>query len=249
MGTLGGIILLVILFIVISRSQNPPSNPTTDATVIAQITHVSPSVIDAVGTGGTAVPLTRGSGTVLTGTNGKPEVLYVGAEWCPYCAAERWALVVALSHFGTFTGLHFTTSSSSDVYPDTRTLSFSGSTYSSSTINFSAVETEDRNRNPLQSPGSQEQQLMNTYDPNGYIPFIDIANAYSETGQGVSPAVLQGKSWQQIASALSDPNSPITKAIIGNANWLTAAICRLPGTGGASVCSSSTIKQIAAQLP
>ena len=44
----------------------------------------------------TGAPLTSG---------GKPEMLYIGAEYCPYCAAERWAMIVALSRFGTFSGL------------------------------------------------------------------------------------------------------------------------------------------------
>jgi Domain of unknown function (DUF929) len=37
--------------------------------------------------------------------SGKPEVLYTGAGFCPYCAAVRWPLIVALSRFGTFSGL------------------------------------------------------------------------------------------------------------------------------------------------
>ena len=251
-GTLGGLVLVVVIFSLISRSQSPPGahpEATADPTVVAKITHVNQAVIDSVGTGGASNPLTRGSTTVLTGPNGKPEVIYVGAEWCPYCAAERWAIIVALSHFGTFSGLRFTTSSSSDVFPETRTLSFAGSSYSSSYIDFAPVETQDRNRNPLQTPTAQEQQVMQTYDPDSFIPFIDIANQYTVTGQGVSPDPLQGKSWQLIAAALSDANSPITRAIIGNANYLTAAICKLPGTSTAPVCASSTIKQIAAQLP
>ena len=40
--------------------------------------------------------------------DGKPEVLYVGAEYCPFCAAERWPVVVALSRFGTWSGLSAT---------------------------------------------------------------------------------------------------------------------------------------------
>ena len=43
--------------------------------------------------------------TALT-SNGKPEILYIGAEFCPYCAAERWAIAVALSRFGTLSPLH-----------------------------------------------------------------------------------------------------------------------------------------------
>ena len=34
-----------------------------------------------------------------------PEVLYLGAEYCPYCAAQRWTTIIALSRFGTWSGL------------------------------------------------------------------------------------------------------------------------------------------------
>ena len=47
-------------------------------------------------------------------------MLYIGAEFCPYCAAMRWSMAVALSRFGTFTPLHGIHSSSTDVDPSTR---------------------------------------------------------------------------------------------------------------------------------
>jgi hypothetical protein len=31
-------------------------------------------------------------------------VFFLGAQFCPFCAAERWALVGALERFGTLTG-------------------------------------------------------------------------------------------------------------------------------------------------
>ena len=33
---------------------------------------------------------------LLTNSAGKPEIVFVGAEYCPYCAAERWPIVMAL---------------------------------------------------------------------------------------------------------------------------------------------------------
>jgi thiol-disulfide isomerase/thioredoxin len=250
-GTLAGIVVLVVGFILISRSQSPPSpNPTADPTVIAEVTHVSNAVSDAVGTGGAANPLTRTTtGTLLTGPDGKPEFLYIGAEWCPYCAAERWGMIVALSRFGTFHGLQFTTSSSGDVYPNTPTFSFTGSTYQSAYLTFDPADLENRDRKPLRALTAQETQVWQTYDAAGDIPFIDIANRYTAVGQGVPASVLQGMSWQQIAGALSNPNSAVTRAIVGNANYLTAAICKISGPDTASVCGSAAIKQIAAQLP
>lgn len=251
--SLGGIVLLVIIFIVISRATTPsPSantSPTADPAVVNQVANVSTAVIDRVGTTGTANPLTHQTTTLLTGAGGKPEMFYAGAEWCPYCAAERWAMVAALGHFGTFNGLRTTTSSSTDVFPDTHTFSFSGSTYTSIYLDFVPLELEDRNHKPLQSPTAQQQQLISTYDPNGSIPFINIANQYTMVGQGVLPNSMQGLTWQQIASSLSNADSPVTRAIVGNANYLTAAICKLPGPANAPICRDPMITQIAGQLP
>jgi thiol-disulfide isomerase/thioredoxin len=254
-GVLAGIVLLVIAFILISRFQNPQTttgnvSPTADPTVVAELSHVSISVTNAVGTGGASDPLTRTTtGSPLTGPDGKPEFLYVGAEWCPYCAAERWSMVVTLSRFGSLQGLHFTTSSSSDVFPNTPTLSFTGSTYTSTYLDFDPADLETRDRKPLRALTAQESQIWQTYDAAGDIPFLDIANRYTAIGQGVPASLLQGMSWQQIAGALSNPNSSVTRAIVGNANYLTAAICKISGPDAAPICSAASIKQIAAQLP
>jgi hypothetical protein len=36
---------------------------------------------------------------------GKSLVFFMGAGFCPFCAAERWAIVEALKNFGTWEGL------------------------------------------------------------------------------------------------------------------------------------------------
>ena len=253
MTVLAGLLLLVVAFILLSRLQSSPhagtGTGTAEPSVVAKLSGVTPAVLDAVGTGGAPHPLVHISGSPLSGSNGKPQLLYIGAEWCPYCAAERWAMIVALSHFGSFSGLRQTSSSSTDVYPDTPTLSFYGSSYTSTYLDFAPVELQDRNQKPLQSMTSQQQQIAQSYDPDNSIPFIDLGNLYSMVGQGVPPQALQGQNWQQIASALSDPASPITRAIVGNANYLTAGLCKLPGTSAAPICSDAVIKAIAGQLP
>jgi uncharacterized protein DUF929 len=68
------------------------------------------------------------AGAPLT-SRGKPEILYVGAGYCPYCATERWPLAVALSRFGTFTGRRGIHSSATDVYPSQPTPAFAHSSY------------------------------------------------------------------------------------------------------------------------
>src|SRR5207249_3539085 len=36
------------------------------------------------------------------GPTGKVQVLFVGADYCPYCAAQRWSIIAALNRFGKF---------------------------------------------------------------------------------------------------------------------------------------------------
>jgi hypothetical protein len=86
----------------------------------------------------TLQPAAQLSGPALT-LAGKPQILYIGAEFCPVCGAERWALVVALSQFGTFTNLQQTTSAARDGHIPT--VSFYGSSYASPYVTFTPVET------------------------------------------------------------------------------------------------------------
>lgn len=43
--------------------------------------------------------------------------------------------------------------------------------------------------------------------------------------------LLQGLTWQGIAARLANPSDPVTKTIVGDANYLTATICAAHGNG------------------
>ena len=224
------------------------------AGVLASLS-VPAATLDAVGSPASVVPPTTvgGNGAIMRGADGKPVITYIGAEYCPYCAAERWALAVALSRFGTFSHLSGTHSGTADVYPNTQTLSFYGSSYSSTYVDFVPVEEATNQQvggtyQTLQTPTAAQSSLMSTYDAAGSIPFLDIANRYVITGASYSPQVLQGLSRQQIAAQLSDPSSPVAQAIDGTANEITAAITRVTGSQPASVASSPAIAAIAKKL-
>ncbi len=244
----GGVALLVVAFLVIRWYTTPlPPHPlSVDATqqVISSITSIAPSELDTVGTGSANNLIKKVSGTALTGPNGHPEVFYMGAEYCPYCAAERWPMIIALSRFGTFSGLKTTSSSSSDVYPNTPTFTFHGATYTSQYVDFVSVETTDRNQNTLETPSAAQQALVNQYDTGGSIPFVDFGNRYAFNGAMYLPDVLSGMSWQAVADSLLQPSSQQAKPILGSANLITAAICKLTADQPATVCSSSTIQSI-----
>jgi thiol-disulfide isomerase/thioredoxin len=244
----GGLAVLVAAFWLIRwyTTPLPPPAPSQDTTaqVISTITSLPASEFDTVGQGSASNLIKPVSGTTATGATGKPLVLYIGAEYCPYCAAQRWPLIIALSRFGTFSGLKTTTSSSSDVYPNTVTFTFRGAAYTSQYIDFRGVETLDRDQNPLQTPSATDQDLMNRYDSGGTIPFIDFANHYAETGAFYSPETIGGMSWLALAQALQQPDSPQAKAIIGSANLITAAICKANSYQPASVCSTPSMQNI-----
>jgi hypothetical protein len=247
-----GLALLIPVFLLIRWYTTPlpipPPNPNTTAQIVATITSLPASEFDTVGQG-TANNLVKAiTGATLTGATSKPEVFYYGAEFCPYCAAQRWPLIIALSRFGTFSGLETTSSSSSDSYPNTVTFTFRGATYTSQYVDFRAVETTDRDRNPLQSPTASEQQLISSYDSGGTIPFIDFANKYAATGAMYSPDTIGGMSWLAVRDSLKQPDSTQARAIIGSANLITAAVCKATGDKPAEVCSSATIQNLEKNL-
>jgi hypothetical protein len=255
-----------VAFIVIkASSSSSPSTAKTAANgptgaalanVVTKVTSVPESTLNAVGEGGGAVtnkPATI-PGSALT-TGGKPEMLYMGAEYCPYCAAERWAMIVALSRFGTFSGLATVHSSSTDIYPNTSTWTFAHATYTSKYLAFTPVEmqtnipTATGGYTTLQTPTAAQTALLDKYDAPPYvsssdagsIPFVDFGNKYLIIGASYSPQVLSKLSWSTIATDLSNPSSPVAKAVDGTANYITAAICKMTGNQPASACTPAVL--------
>ena len=273
---LGLVLAIVATMVVIKLAQGPSTPASADAShfgagassnsldrgtvalspSVAAALNVPASTLDAVGRSSSVVPPSRvGDGSIGRAADGKPLITYVGAEYCPYCAAERWALAVALSRFGTFTNLAGTHSASQDVYPDTQTLSFYGSSYTSPYVDFQSVEQTTNepvggSYPALQTPTAQERALLATYDSGGSIPFLDIANHYVITGSSYSPQVLQGLSRAQIAAQIGDAKSAVAQAIDGAANEITAAIAsvtpNLPGRVAASPVIASIAKGLGA---
>jgi len=262
----GGSILLVLVvvavFVVVKLSQgsSTPSASSSGrtalpASVVSQVTNVPASTLDKVGKGAvpsfTSTPLSAASGTTLTNA-GKPEMLYIGAEFCPYCAAMRWSMAIALSRFGEFTtplqGIH---SSSTDTDPNTATLTFYKTGYASKYLKFTPVENLTVSHSSLQSLTSEQNALWAKYEPDpntrGY-PFIDFGNKLILKGPIYDPKVLAGKSWSQIAAVLHDPSSPITQNVAGAANYVTGAICKMTNNQPSDVCSSPAVTAVQGNL-
>jgi thiol-disulfide isomerase/thioredoxin len=252
-GSVLAVIAIVATFIGVKLAGHPatalPSTAVADASVASAITNVPASTLNTVGTG-SATPLQATSGQPLLTSGGKPEVLYVGAEFCPYCAAERWAMTEALSRFGTFSGLHFIHSSSTDYYANTPTLTYYKSSYTSKYLVFEPVETETVTHAALQQLTSAQNAVFTKYDDPPYIseanrlsfPFVDFGNQALVLGAQYSPATLSGLSWSQVAAAIKNPGSAIGKEVNGAANMMTAELCKLTHGKPANVCSAAGVK-------
>jgi len=245
------VIVVVIVAVAAATRSNKPSqsgssNGPLPADVQSKLT-VPASTLASVGTGSSATAAIQSvTGTELT-SGGKPEMLYIGAEWCPYCAAMRWAMAVALSRFGTFSPLKGIHSSSTDVYPNTATLTFDNSTYTSKYLVFTPVETEDVNHNTLVTPTAAQSALWSRYGTNGSFPFIDIGNRFV-AGTMYNPQVLQKLTWSQIAADLQIASTPPAQGADGSANVLTAAICKVTGNLPANVCTTAPVSSLEGKI-
>ncbi len=179
--------------------------------------------------------------------NGKPEILYVGGEFCPYCAITRWGLIVALMRFGNFTNLTYMESDPTDVYPNTPTFSFVNSSYRSNLVHFDGIEVYDRMQHNITNSNftPTEQYIYGRFSTGG-IPFVDFANGSIQSGAVVSPAVLHGLDWNQILTNMSNQNTVISQALIGQANLFTAYICKSSPSLNASApaCQQKYVKEI-----
>ena len=175
-----------------------------------------------------------------------PTLTYVGAEYCPYCASTRWALILAMMRFGNFTGIEYMASSPTDVYADTPTFSFVNATYSSRYFKFVSYEIETRNDTALQTPNGTALALFDRYASG--IPFIAFDNNVVTDGTLINPTFLDGHSWTFITGSAGVPNTTLSDAIIGAANIYTAEICNMINNSDSAVCSQGYVKSVQSKM-
>lgn len=251
------VVLAVLVAVKVGTGAGGPKSGTkataAEAAVIAELTGVPAATLDAVGKGTvTAYPKAIDGAALVA--DGKPRVLYIGAEYCPYCAVQRWPVIVALSRFGTWGNLQQTTSAAApEVLPKTSTFSFHGAKYTSDLLSFSGIETETNQvvgngYAPLDPLPAADNALMRKYDTSGGIPFLDIGGKYAFTGAMYKAELIAGKSHAQIAAALANPDSAIAKGIDGSANVLTSILCAQTGNKPAAVCTSAGVTKASEAL-
>jgi hypothetical protein len=261
-----GAVVLVLVGLVAARLLTSGSAATTregpaPEALVEQVTAVPATTLEQVGRGSVTTLPTAVRADLQRGPDGLPVVTYVGAEYCPFCAGERWPLIVALSRFGTFSGLRLSHSASDDVYPNTATFSFVGATFSSPYVTLSAVELQSNVRaggayQTLQTPTPAQSFVVQKYDvppyvptaSGGSIPFLDLGAQYIVSGASFDVGVLRGMTQDQIAASLTDPSSAQARAVLGAANALTAGICAATRDNPAEVCGQPAVKSLEASL-
>lgn len=250
-GVIGSVALYATAGVEASHLPSAPGDRPALSGVLQKLTGVAPEVVTAVGVPAQSIvtPPTIKTAQPPLVIDGKPGAVFIGGEFCPYCGAERWAIIVAFSRFGSFSDLQETTSSPWDVYPSTATFSFHGATYSSRYI---ALAMAEHSGNDVDGPGtfsdldpltSQEAYVWQRYDDSYGYPFLDIGNNALVLSPSFSPGLLGGFDQSEIASRLSHADDPSTQGIVGTANYLTAAICVTTGQKPASVCANLVIRK------
>lgn len=226
--------------------------------VLGEIRNVSASEQDLVGLPSSVPAPLVARGEPGLHLEGRPAALYIGAEFCPYCAALRWAIVMAFDRFGAFSGLQETTSSPWDAYPSTPTFSFYRSRYVSRYISLVAIEREGNDthglgtRSNLAPVTALESGLWSRFDTHFgqslSFPFLDVGNEVFVLGSSFDPGVLAGLDQKEVAADLLRPSSLVARDIIGTSNYLTAGICRVTHGLPGDVCSVAAVRSAAALL-
>lgn len=259
----------------VASGQDPVAASLTQ--MVTPVATIPLSVYNSVGVYSQVLPQTVTKGQTALTSASLPQALYIGAEYCPYCAMTRWSIVAALSRFGTFKDLKMTSSANTDG--DIPTFSFLRSTYTSPYVVFTAYEGLDRNQAALQTEPSWATALYTKYDgnqqtdvaatqfnPSGVgIPFLDFGNKLVSSGapgfldpvfaalQGGGPASTTAAASAIIASSMHDPSTAEASAIgakylIALANYFSADVCTIDGNKPANVCGSSGVMAALAQI-
>ncbi len=266
--TAGAVVIIIVIAVVavLSVSAHGSSltaldNVSVNSSVLSQLSAIAANttLANMVGAGIVSnLPVPAGAGNLTPLTyNGKPGILYLGADYCPFCAVTRWGLIMALMRFGSFSSLHYMTSntSASEPYPGSPTFTFYNSSYQSGTIAFVGVEEYNHDHGPLQSVTAFENNIYQEADINnpnlasdlkGGIPFIDFGNVTIQGAAPVSPSVIYQNNWQGIIANLSSPGTLQAQALVGEADVFTAQICRIDNYTPSSVCDQPYIKKILA---
>jgi hypothetical protein len=260
------LLTILVLPVAVAQGAGRSDGSTPAPTAVARlVTHVPARTLNAVGAG--SVLPNRGFGVFKLGSrlvrDGKPEVLSLSLAWCPHCAANSWALAVALSRFGKLrrlrvlnTGTYYCKLVSDPCslkpypcYPFTHGLSFFHTSFHSPYLRLREVVMQTVTGRNLQAPSPADVLAVNPFDPGAnQAPALDIGGGYGFLSAGFDPGVLAHKSWSKIAGSLADSHNPVARHVDGLANLFTAAMCGATDGRPVAVCRSKGVRAVDSRL-
>ena len=177
-------------------------------------------------------------------------LFFVGAGFCPYCAAMRWPVVLTLLRFGQLSHLTLTRSGAYDVDPNTPTFGFHrvDFTASGNSLVFRHLELLNRQHQLDERPTTAENALITRLDRppytrfSGGIPIIVIGDRMVQLGAPVSPSLFKGMDWRQITAVLSSGHGPLWTSVMSETDDLTKAVCAVTGKRPSWVCKSPAVE-------
>ena len=116
--------------------------------------------------------------------NGKPTIVYFGAQGCPFCAQMRWILAVALSRFGNFSQLFYDRSSTNDWNVPTLMFNFSSKVFNEATVQPAISNGQapygDANPTPIVSGAYYTSNYIN------FEPFDEMGGSFLINTTGIA---------------------------------------------------------------
>jgi hypothetical protein len=234
-------IVVGVIVAIAGGSSGPPRKPAL-ISAVNQLGSVPVSVLVDASTKVTALNYAQAAqGGPLTSA-GKPEVLFIGAEFCPICGAERWPMTLALMKFGTFTNLKQTHSAVADG--NVGTWSYEGATYSSPYLVFKPYElyTNQPSGGYYKTLDTLPQDASTIWKDNLgsnlTFPFIDFGGKeVLETAQ-FNPSSIYNHSFATILGAVGANDNTIGASIDSSAAVFTKYLCGLTNNQPGSVCNA-----------
>jgi thiol-disulfide isomerase/thioredoxin len=254
---LGMVALVIVAVVVVFLTRGNGGDGSSEAVATTASASV-PAGTQAAGTQPPASAASAALGQVRRESGeplveaGKPVVFFMGAEWCPFCASERWALVQATSRFGKWSGLgELLSRSGQDYFPPLPTYDLTRATYTSPYIELRHKELATVSGEPLQKLDSFEEGLVDEYDTRGSVPFLFASGADGRytVELGFSPTLLEGRDYAELhREVATGAPTPGVEAIDGQTEAITALICKLDRQQPASVCATGSIPALEAAL-
>ena len=110
-------------------------------------------------------------------------------------------------------------------------------TYGSEYVNFSEKEIRDKSKAPLDALDTEEQRIIDQFNPQARFPFLMINGQYTQLGAAYPPNLIDGMEFATLRRQVTaGEKNPATDAIAGESQIIITYICHSTGGQPETVC-------------